>query len=490
MAGTGKSTIARTIAHRFHEQNSLGASFFFSRGAGDLGHAASFVGTLAHQLADALPLFKRYVCEALTAHHNITSQGLRNQWKELIIQPLSKLNDQRPSLNLVIDALDECENQEDIKLILQLFVEIKNFTAVNLGIFVTSRPETPIQLGFRDMPEIMHQDLILHDIPRSFVEHDITIFLQHEFRQIKLDHKMDHKLQDWPNETRIQLLVRASDCLFIYAATVCRFVGDLNWLPEERLDLILQNDARDNKPTAQLDEMYTQILRCAITLGQDEEERAELSKRFKNIVGTIVLLFDVLSISVLANLLLIPMRKVEVSLKSLHSLLNIPRDSNSPIRLLHPSFRDFLLNERRCHDSHFWIDHKILDKDIIMKCLQLMSNSLRKDICGLKMPGAPASKVQGDLSLYLPMHVQYACHYWVDHLERTDYNSRIEVGLCDNGQIYSFLQTHFLYWLEALSLMGKISQGIIIITKLERMLQVRAISLPYKVIQNANEFDL
>ena len=177
MAGTGKSTIARTIAHEFHRQKSLGASFFFSKGAGDLGNAASFISTLAHQLADTSPLFKRYVCESIMTHCNIALQGLRNQWKELIIQPLSKLNGQRPNLNLVIDALDECENQMDIKLILQLFVEIKDFVTTDFGIFVTSRPETPIQLGFRDMPDIIHQDLILQNIPHSVVEYDITIFL-------------------------------------------------------------------------------------------------------------------------------------------------------------------------------------------------------------------------------------------------------------------------------------------------------------------------
>ena len=468
MAGTGKSTIARTIAYKFYEQKSLGASFFFSRGAGDLGHAASFVSTLAHQLADAFPLFKRYICEAITTHHNIASQGLRNQWKELIIQPLSRLNGQRPNLNLVIDALDECENQMAIKTILQLFVETKDFAAINFGIFVTSRPETPILLGFRDMPDIIHQDLILQDIPRSIVQHDIAIFLQYEFRQIGLK----HDLQSWPDEMKIQSLVKASDCLFIYAATVCRFVGDPKWLPEERLDLLLQNDARGNRPTAKLDEMYTQILRCAIISDQDEEERAELGMRFKNIVGTIVLLFDVLSVFALANLLSIPTKKVEISLESLRSLLNIPVDQNLPVRLLHPSFRDFLLDIKRCRDSHFWIDHKIVDKNIVTNCLQLMFNTLRKDICGLKTPGAPVPKEQDNINLHLPTHVQYACHYWVDHLGRADYNSRIEVGLCDNGQIHSFFQTHLLYWLEALSLTGKISQGIVMITKLERMLQV------------------
>ena len=38
MAGTGKSTIACTIACKYHDENHLGASFFFSRGGGDVSH--------------------------------------------------------------------------------------------------------------------------------------------------------------------------------------------------------------------------------------------------------------------------------------------------------------------------------------------------------------------------------------------------------------------------------------------------------------------
>jgi hypothetical protein len=37
LAGTGKSTIARTVAGRCHDAKQLGASFFFSRGGGDTG---------------------------------------------------------------------------------------------------------------------------------------------------------------------------------------------------------------------------------------------------------------------------------------------------------------------------------------------------------------------------------------------------------------------------------------------------------------------
>src|SRR5947207_1158148 len=41
-AGTGKSTIARTVAREHYDRNNLAASFFFSRGGGDVGHAGKF----------------------------------------------------------------------------------------------------------------------------------------------------------------------------------------------------------------------------------------------------------------------------------------------------------------------------------------------------------------------------------------------------------------------------------------------------------------
>lgn len=471
MAGTGKSTIARTVARTFHDQGKLGASFFFSRGAGDLGHANSFVSTLAHQLADTSPLLKQYICQAAAKHPNIAQQGLRAQWKELILLPLARLDTQCPTLSLVIDALDECEHEEDVKLILQLFIETKDLNAMNVGIFVTSRPEIPIRLVFRDMPKILHQDLVLHDVPRPVIEHDISVFLRHELHQIG----KKHNLQDWPDEEKIKLLVQRSDCLFIYITTVCRFVGDLNWLPEEQLSLILQGDLKSGRPTAKLDEMYIQVLQCSLTKDRCKEEKVELGKRFKHIVGSIVVLFDVLSVSALADLLSISVKMVDVSLNSLRSVLNIneKEESNGPIRLLHPSFRDFLLDKRRCQDSHFWVDQEKTHKDLVTSCLRLLSENLNRDVCNLKTPGTPARIMQKDkIYDHLPRHVQYACRYWIQHLERVSPHCRDKVGL-HNGQIHHFFQINFLHWLEALGLMGKISEGVLMITKLELMFKVR-----------------
>jgi len=133
MAGTGKSTIARTVARKWHDEKRLGASFFFSRGNGDLAHASKFFPTLAYQLANGvLPSVAASVRNALCDFPDIHQQSLRDQWKHLIFEPLSRLNDgssyQLQSLMLVIDALDECEGEADVQLILQLLSQV-NFSA-------------------------------------------------------------------------------------------------------------------------------------------------------------------------------------------------------------------------------------------------------------------------------------------------------------------------------------------------------------------------
>jgi hypothetical protein len=50
MAGTGKSTIARTVAQSFASRSQLGASFFFKKGEGERGNASRFFTTIASEL--------------------------------------------------------------------------------------------------------------------------------------------------------------------------------------------------------------------------------------------------------------------------------------------------------------------------------------------------------------------------------------------------------------------------------------------------------
>ncbi|KFY86474.1 hypothetical protein V500_07603 [Pseudogymnoascus sp. VKM F-4518 (FW-2643)] len=67
LAGTGKSTVSLTVARRYNEQKRLGASFFFSKGDGDVSHAVKFFTTsLAVQLGRTIPSLQKQIYDAIT----------------------------------------------------------------------------------------------------------------------------------------------------------------------------------------------------------------------------------------------------------------------------------------------------------------------------------------------------------------------------------------------------------------------------------------
>jgi hypothetical protein len=80
LAGTGKSTIARTIARQCSGKGYLGASFFFSRSGGDVGTARKFVTSIARQLTDWSSVLKGHIYQSLQQHQDIANHSLRDQW--------------------------------------------------------------------------------------------------------------------------------------------------------------------------------------------------------------------------------------------------------------------------------------------------------------------------------------------------------------------------------------------------------------------------
>lgn len=128
MAGTGKSTVARTIAHSFAKSKQLGASFFFRKGDEDLGNAKRFFTTIAMELMASLPEMRPGIKEAITLDQQLSTRTLGMQFEKLIRSPLEQMKQARhlrPQRIVVIDALDECEQDGDILEILRLLSRIK-----------------------------------------------------------------------------------------------------------------------------------------------------------------------------------------------------------------------------------------------------------------------------------------------------------------------------------------------------------------------------
>ncbi|KAF2194571.1 vegetative incompatibility protein HET-E-1, partial [Zopfia rhizophila CBS 207.26] len=461
MAGTGKSTIARTVAQSFSDNGQLGASFFFKKGEGERGNATRFFTTIANDLTIHVPGIIPGIRKAIDADPRIAEKFLKEQFEKLILQPLSEADQHglvASELVIVIDALDECERDGDVRAILQLLTQAKNINPVSLRILVTSRPELPIRLGFKCMSDGTYQDVILHEVRKETIEHDITLFLEHELGEIRMQKSLS---SDWPTKDQIQRLVQMAIPLFIFAATVCRYIGSKGSDPEEYLNKVLEYQ---KSTFSQLDQTYLPILNQSLD-DQEGEDKETWLRRFQELVGSIVVLESSLSITSLAHLLEIPQKKIRYMLDSLHSVLSIPVNEHVPVRLLHLSFREFLIDPQKRGESPFWVDETKTHKTLASKCLQRLMTSpkgLRQNMCNLPMPGVLKSEIdKRTIAGCLPHEIRYACRYWAHHLEQS--KSRIH----DGDQAHLFLQKYFLYWLEAMSLIGEAYKVIYIIESLQ-----------------------
>jgi hypothetical protein len=469
MAGTGKSTIARTIARTYFDQDRLAASFFFSRGVGDVGNASKFVATLAVQLTMHIPPIQRHIHDVLIERSTIFSQSLADQWRQLVLEPLLKLDgkDTYSSYVMIIDALDECEGENDIRIILRLLAEVRSLKKVRLRVLITSRPEISIRYGFCQIPDSEHHDFILHDIEAAILDHDISIFLDYEMRLIRQERSLE---AGWPGELVIEQLVQKASGLFIWAATACRFMRKGRRFVRKPLDIMLQGDKSITGPENHLNRIYLAVLKNSFYQIDTEQEKKEQYNMLREILGSIIVLFSPLSAASLATLLHIPKEDVYQILEDLHSILDIPEDQTRPLRLHHPSFRDFLLDKDRSSNLHFWVDEREIHQTLANNCIQLMCNNLKQDMCGQEAPGTLVAEVESSrIDHCLPPEVRYACLYWIQHLQRSN------TQLCDNGQVHQFLQQHLLHWLEALGWIGKTSEGILAILSLEAQILVSLI---------------
>lgn len=453
------------------------ASFFFKRGGGDLAHSRKVISTLVFQLAIQSRLFGSFVRDALREHPGLgDSASLSKQFDELLLRPLQRIQHSItgvPSFVVVLDALDECDDFHDVCLLLGRLGDNQKMAGLGLRVLVTSRPEIPIRSGFREMQHIAYHELALHDVPRVLVDQDIKRFVTHELAQVKAD--PHRNLPDsWPGDEKIRIITTRANGLFIYAATVCRYVKGPRQVSASRLEQVCQGSAIKHKSTDELDEMYLMVLDSSMKDDYSEDEAQEVTSRLRQVVGSVVLLFDNLSAKELARLLFpntpISGLTVQQTLDSLHAVFDVPEDPSKPIQTLHLSFRDFLVDGARCPDVRFQINQQQVHHDLLDRCLDLMKRSLQKNMCQILEQGCFVDEVsEAVLSQHLPLGLRYACRHWVSHAEKD------RVCLSDNGPVHNFLRQCCPYWLEVMGLIRKIPEAITMMTQLKSLIEVSSI---------------
>ena len=455
LAGTGKTTITQTIAERLFADGRLGASFFCSRNFEDRSNLKLIFPTLAVQLARRYTGFRSVFVPLVQLDPGTVHESLYNQMDKLIVRPLKE---SAISTVIVIDALDECVDEEPASAILSVLGRFVS-EIPKAKFFLTGRPEPWIRKGFR-LPLLAKATdvFILHDVKRSLVDNDIRSFLRRSFQEIA-----DRRggLADWPTEEQLDSLCERAAGLFVYAAATVKFTDNQNSNPRRRLDLLLQspeNTTREGKAKVKgntLDALYMSIIQQAF--GDDNPEDDPM---VQSVLGAVVLAANPLSPSTIAALLGLDTDDVFPLLSLVHSLLILQDDVNHPVQPFHKSFPDFIIDPIRCTDQRFHISPPDHHSHLLIGCLGLMNQTLEKNMC--RLPDAVANSDVVDLKerteQYIDPVLKYACMSWHIHLVDVDIMPAHAPTIAPI--LHQLLEEKFLFWLEALSALGAVRNAI------------------------------
>ena len=453
LAGTGKSTIMQTFAKTSSADDRLGASFFCSRDFANRSDLQAIFPTLAFQLAYRYTKFRTELLKVLKPNYHVEQESLRSQMEKLIVSPLKSTG----ILTLiVIDALDECKDKNPESAILSILSSYVN-KIPQVKFFITRRPEVGIRSGFRleSLAQIT-KVLKLHEVKPEAVDSDIKLYFRTRLSSIVKNQSDCNLTEDWPTPSDIEVLCEKAAGDFIYASTVVRFVSSRNHSPTKQLATIIsspQSTVREGRSGVDL--LYTQVLEQAADIDVDDEE---FYTSLRTILGAVVLMVDPLSSNALSDLLGVD--DISSTLHSLHSLLLVPVDEATPIHIFHKSFPDFITDKNRCKDQRFFVDPKVHNAEILLSCLKLMKERLRRNICNLD-DYAILSEVK-DLSArkkdYIGDVLGYACQFWVKHLMGVPGDSpHVEEVQREMDQ---FFTRHLLQWIEVLILIGNLDVGV------------------------------
>ncbi|KAF9790924.1 hypothetical protein BJ322DRAFT_1208238 [Thelephora terrestris] len=463
LAGTGKSTIAQTIAERLSADGRLGASFFCSRDFEDRSDLHFIFPTLAAQLAQKHSNSRSEFVPLVKSDREIVRESLCDQMYKLIVLPLAKFT---ISTVIVIDALDECKDDEPASAILSVLGRFMS-QIPKVKFFLTGRPEPRIREGF-SLPRLAEATNVffLHEVKPSEVKKDIRALFQHEFSE--LAHRR-RGLDDWPSEVQLNLLCERAAGLFVYAMATIRVICDQNADPRTQLNDLLQSPGSSvlegkTKFSAQktLDSLYLSVLQKAF--GDDYPER---DPKIRSILGAVVLAANPLSPSTIATLLGLTTEGVFLPLLSAHSLLILQDNSSCPVRPFHKSFPDFIIDPGRCANPRFHVFPPKHHMELLVGCLNLLNQKLERNMCNL--PDAVTNSEVVDLKertqKYIGQALEYACKSWHKHLPKT---TLAESDI--TSALYQFMEKKFLFWLEVLSILGTAREAVVALEAVAKLL--------------------
>ena len=414
-AGTGKSSIAHTIAETYTEKHWLVLNFFSHANRPDRTSLSKFFTTIAYQLAasEALPSAQQFIGQVIQKDPRVLTANFETQLQKLICGPIAADTPSKstPHIIIIIDGLDECESHAHQTQLVKLLTELSPSLSPYVRFLVTSRPEEQIIHEFHAAAQDSTLSVALGDFEAV---NDIWKVCHSGFAEIATRWGM-HIPNDWPSDKEIKQVVERSQGIFIYLTTLLKFVGERGDLPQMKLKEALTTDV------VGLDSIYLQVLESAP------------GKKRHLVISAIILIQEPLAIVDLEELLHLTPGEIRVALDGTRSILNIPEIDDKAVVPYHASLGDFVQDKARSRNQFSTKDNIILEH-----CIQVVMQMISAETSG-KYSRA----------------ILYACQNWSYHLasclgeEQLGSISMIQVQALE-GFVSKVKQQGLRYWLYGL----------------------------------------
>ncbi|KAM6514247.1 hypothetical protein FALCPG4_015403 [Fusarium falciforme] len=426
------------------EPNSLLSYFFCQATVAQLSNAASVLRGLIYLLILQQPSLISYVL----SKHDITGEKLFqgiNVWVSMVEILTGMLKDSTlKDAVLIVDALDECIT--DRPQLLNFIIQSSSTSSSRIKWIVSSRNWQDIEEKLDNAEQKVRLHLELNNVSISKA---VDTYIGYKVDRLARDKKYD-------KETRITVqrhLVGNADGTFLWVALVCQELAGSKVRKRHTL-----NTLKSFPPG--LDSLYDRMIGH---IGDSED--AGLCREILAIASVVYRPITLDELKVLVESLEdLDQDDLEEIIRSCGSFLTL---REGVIYFVHQSAKEFLLTKASNEILPSGIAHQ--HYAIFSRSLEALSSTLRRDIYSLNAPGFPADQI----SLPDPdplASIRYSCVYWVDHLGDSELETKMSnKDLQDGGVVHHLIRKKYLYWLESLSLLRSMTEGVLAVQKLEAL---------------------
>ena len=443
LAGTGKSSIAHTIAHRFQQLKRLGSCFCFDRSwMAERRHEKVF-STIARDLVDSDISLRRQLAAVVRDNDALkNTTDILQQWEELIMKPVRALAEVLMGpIVIILDALDESGDTDSRRVLLQILGNTESRITdlpPNIRILLTSRHLPDIDFHLERRTHIREKSM--DSIPSKSAKCDIVRYVSGQLSQVKFGIR---------SEDVFASLAAYSGQIFEWARLACAYIrGDNNsgigLKPQERFDAIITH--RKTTPLSLLDGMYKFTLEAIYPKDQPPRQRDRRLEAFKSVIAQILGTQEPLSLGSLMSMRRHFKNLADIDIvtivASMVPLLSGATDLSLPLLPRHTSFSDFLTN--RLRSGEFFTDVHLIHNDLAFASFAIMLSS--------SLPNSEIRDRDDRVKEYIPPELAYSCRYWAEHVFQAPFNSPLAI------EVRAFFDREKLtFWFEALSLLKLIN---------------------------------